>query len=163
MPESLLNASRRGGGQGADVSVPGFKLAARAITALKRLKAAGFMIIGVGWGELFHGFATRGSCQEFLAASSLDDLIISKSPANGESCCAALIGAAAKWFVDLDRSFIIGKDESITAAGLTGCTPLRIERRNRTQGNGRGRAYPDLPSAVERILAVETAGRPPGA
>ncbi|HAV64162.1 MAG TPA: hypothetical protein DCY13_17575, partial [Verrucomicrobiales bacterium] len=128
---------------------------------MQRLKEAGFMLIGLGREELFHGFATPLSCREFLSATSLDDLIISERTGEGEGCSTILIQAAAKWLLDLDRSFIIGGEENISAAGLTGCTPLKIGRRPAPASNGKGDCLPNLAAAVERILKLATGGGGP--
>jgi hypothetical protein len=55
---------------------------------------------------------------------------------------------------DLDRSFIIGTSDEISAAGLTGCTPLKIG----SGGERRARhdlIAPSLGKAVNRILAFD--------
>lgn len=114
------------------------------------------MIIGIAGEELFHGFASRSSCREFLAAAELDDVIISHQGTSPERCRTALIQAAGKWLLDLDRSFIIGKGEEISAAGLTGCTPLKIGNAGERPVQHDLRAQ-SLGAAVSRILALEPA------
>lgn len=109
------------------------------------------MIIGVAGEEFFRGFASPDSCREFLQATELDDVIISHEQVQQERTSSALIQAAGKWLLDLDQSFIIGDDEEIAAARLTGCTPLRI-------GSHRPAIYPPptpytLEAAVENILS----------
>ena len=126
------------------------------MNALRRLKEAGFLIIGIAGEELFHGFASRSSCKEFLAAAELDDVIISHHGAAPERCRSALIQAAAKWLLDLDRSFIIGSSREISAAGLTGCTPLKIGTTGRRPAR-HDLIAPSLGVAVNRILALEPA------
>lgn len=157
MPESLFNRRKESDATGAGEGFAGFRLAGQAIRALKRLKDAGFMIIGLGSANLFQGFATPDSCQEFLRESSLDDLIIPAVPATNEAdgCSPALIQAAAKWLLDLDRSFIIGREGTISSADLTGCTPLQIQKRAgevcRTS-----HCVPSISAAAERILQLAT-------
>jgi len=133
-----------------------FQLASHAVIAIKRLKSAGFMIIGLGRDEMFHVFATQNSCSEFLSASALDDVIISHPGEERQRCGAAMIHAAAKWLLDLDRSFFIGRDdEDILEALLTGCTPLRIN--SNTTRSGLPSFANDLPEAVDQILALNSA------
>ncbi len=155
-PESLFRRPRPVTRNDSRVGAPVFRLAVEAVKALRRLKDAGFMIIGIAGDELFHGFASRGSCREFLAAAELDDVIIFHKLNTPERCRSALIQAAGKWLLDLDRSFIIGKSDEISAAGLTGCTPMKIgttgERPVRHDLNA-----PSLGAAVSRILALEPA------
>lgn len=134
--------------------MPAFRLAAQAVKALRRLKDAGFMIIGIAGDEIFHGFASSGSCREFLAATELDDVIISHHRGRPERCPSALIQAAGKWLLDLDRSFIIGRSDEISAAGLTGCTPLNIGRTNERPVRHDSNAT-TLGAAVDRILSLE--------
>ncbi len=153
-PESLFRRQPPRTANDAQPGTPVFRLASQAVRALRRLKDAGFMIIGIAGEELFHGFASRRSCREFLAAAELDDVIIAHNPNTPERCRGALIQAAGKWLLDLDRSFIIGRSDEISAAGLTGCTPLQIgiagERRAR-----HGLVAPSLGKAVNRILAFD--------
>jgi hypothetical protein len=162
-PESLFSRSPANRGRRANDAHPGtpvFQLAAKAVNALRRLKQAGFMIIGVAGGELFRGFASPRSCREFLTATELDDLIIARDDSRVERCNRALIQAAGKWLLDLDRSFIIGRGEEISEAGLTGCTALRIgmakERPVRHDLKAR-----TLEAAVDRILSLEARPQAP--
>lgn len=138
---------------------PVFRLARQALRALRRLKEAGFIIIGVAGEEFFRGFASSDSCKEFLEATELDDVIISRNPLQRERTSSALIQAAAKWLLDLDQSFIIGRGEEISAAGLTGCTPLKIGTPRQDPGR-RELKTPSLRAAVDRILSVKTATAP---
>lgn len=160
MPESLFNRQRLDNADDASPKTRGFRLAAHAIRALRRLKDAGYVIIGLASEESFRGFASPNSCREFLAASALDDVIISHREAGSENTSAALIHAAGKWLLDLDRSFIIGKGESISSAGLTGCTPLRITKKTERPVRHDLNAV-NLANAVNRILSFDaTAGKP---
>jgi len=144
----------------AQPGTPVFRLASHAVRALRKLKDAGFMIIGIAGEELFHGFASRRSCREFLAAAQLDDVIISHRGSAPERCRNVLIQAAGKWLLDLDRSFIIGKGDEISAAGLTGCTPLKIGHAGERPVR-HDLTAPSLSEAVNRILALEPpASRP---
>lgn len=153
-PESLFNRPRSPAANDAKPGTPIFRLASQAVRALHRLKRAGYVIIGIAGEEFFHGFASRSSCREFLAATELDDVIIARGPGPLERCRNSLIRAAGKWLLDLDRSFIIGRTDEISGAGLTGCTPLKIgvlkERPVRHDF-----AAPTLTAAVDRILALE--------
>lgn len=145
-PETLLSQQTlsTSGEEPREPSV--FRLTGHAVSAINRLKEAGFLIIGLGNEEVFHGFATRSSCDLFLSASSLDDIIL---PCGKNRFTAAMIQAAAKWLLDLDRSFFIGRDaQDISEAQVTGCTPMQIGR----NGKGSKRASADLRQAVEKIL-----------
>jgi hypothetical protein len=153
-PESLFCRPRATNTPDAQSGTPVFRLAHQAVRALRKLKDAGFMIIGIAGDELFHGFASRGSCREFLAAAELDDVIISHRGNAPDRCRGALIQAAGKWLLDLDRSFIIGKGDEIAAAGLTGCTPMRIRAAGERPVRDDSPAH-SLGAAVNRILALD--------
>jgi len=101
-----------------------YQLTEQVTTAVQRLKDAGFVTIGIGRDELFHGFASRDSCNRFLTESALDDVII---PHGNEPCHSGLIQAAAKWLLDLDQSFFIGwNEDELSDANTTGCRSFRI-------------------------------------
>jgi hypothetical protein len=151
-PESLFQSSRSRRADDSRSGAPVFSLAGHAIRALRRLKDAGFMIIAVAGEEFFQGFASPRSCREFLAATELDDVIISHVPTRTERFSNAVIQAAAKWLVDLDRSFIIGRADDITATHLTGCTPLSINTGGKARDRSKKRS---LGAAVDRILAID--------
>lgn len=112
------------------------------------------MIIGVAGEEFFRGFASPHSCEEFLAATELDDVIISRDKLQRERTSSALIQAAGKWLLDLDQSFIIGRGEEISNANLTGCTPLKIVASKGAPIRNRFKA-PSLGAAVDRILSLQ--------
>ena len=159
-PESLFNRQRADNHGSADPKIPAFRIATQALRALRRLKDAGYVIIGLAGEDSFRGFASPNSCREFLAASALDDVIISPRAADAEDTSSALIQAAGKWLLDLDRSFIIGRTESISNAGLTGCTPLRITNKTQRPVQHDLNAF-NLVNAVDRILSFDvTAGKP---
>lgn len=153
-PESLLSKPRPSLIEDPITAAPAFCIASQAVLALKRLKEAGFIIIGIVSEELFNGFASPRSCREFLSATKLDDVMIARQGTEPDRSRNLLIQAAAKWLLDLDRSFIIGRGEEISGAGLTGCTPVLI-------GPPGEEALPREPrpltlrGAVERILAYE--------
>lgn len=154
--ENLFSLKRIDGHHQENRSGAVFQLASHAVNAINRLKKAGFMIIGLGRDEWFHGFATQMSCSEFLSASALDDVIIPHDREKTQRCTSAMIHAAAKWLLDLDRSFFIScDDEDLSEAQLTGCTPIRIgsEATATSSLDWAG----GLPEIVDQILALDTA------
>jgi hypothetical protein len=127
-----------------------FHVASHALKAINRLKNAGFMIIGLGPDEWFHGFRSQISCDEFLSASALDDVIIPCETEKRQRCASAMIQAAAKWLLDLDRSFFISRDDGdLSEVEVTGCTPIRF--------NADPAPAESFPEMVDRILALNTA------
>lgn len=153
-PESLFIRPRVTGNNDSQTGTPVFRLAVQAIKALRRLKEAGFMIIGVAGEEFFRGFASPHSCEEFLAATELDDVIISRDKLQRERTSSALIQAAGKWLLDLDQSFIIGRGDEISNANLTGCTPLKIIPSKSVPIRNRSKIH-SLGDAVDRILSLQ--------
>ncbi|GEM_PF-2488776 len=155
--DSLLSHRGLEEGNAEQRDAAAFALASHAVKAVGRLKQAGFLIIGLGRADWFSGFATLVSCGEFLSASALDDVIIPRAGEKKECCTAPMIRAAAKWLLDLDRSFFICRDEEdLSEAQLTGCTPIRIGSATAVK-KGSSRRSDGFPEIVDRILALNTA------
>jgi D-glycero-D-manno-heptose 1,7-bisphosphate phosphatase len=146
-----------------------FKVVPEAGAQLKKLKAAGFIIIvttnqpGIARGYLprreldrMHDIMRRALPIDdiFLCAHDEADRCPCRKPKPG-----LLVEAKFKWQIDLDRSFVIGnKWQDAEAARAAGCTSLLI------QSPWIGKVHhdfilPDLAAVADKILQVHTASR----
>ncbi|TAL02398.1 MAG: HAD-IIIA family hydrolase [Verrucomicrobia bacterium] len=136
-----------------------------ALEPLRRLKAAGFVIIATtNQPGLSRGYQSRKALDcmhDFLKRQlPLDDVLVCPHDENDDCTCrrpkpGLILEARFKWRLDLDRSFVISdKWQDSDAAHSAGCTSLMI------QSPWLGSAHhdlvlPDLAAAAEKLLQIK--------
>ena len=146
-----------------------FHLNDQALPLLKKLKAAGFLLIATtNLPGLSRGYQSRRELDRMhdllRRTLPLDDILVcphdetdrcpSRKPKSG-----LLIEAAFKWQLSLDRSFVISdKWPDAEAARTAGCTSLLVQ--SPWVGNvHHDFVLPDLTAIVDKILLLRTARR----
>jgi D-glycero-D-manno-heptose 1,7-bisphosphate phosphatase len=144
-----------------------FKVNEAAAPLLRKLKAAGFVIIvttsqpGISHGYLFRRELDRMH-DALRRALPVDDIFVCPHDEADRCPCrkpkAGLLSEASfKWRLNLERSFVISdKWQDAEAARAAGCTSLLLE----SPWGGSGHhdfLLPDLPAAVEKILQLQNA------
>jgi D-glycero-D-manno-heptose 1,7-bisphosphate phosphatase len=136
---------------------------------LAKLKAAGLLLIATtNQPGLSRGYLPRRELDrmhDVLRKSfHLDDILVCPHDETDRCPCrkpkpGLLVEAGFKWHLNLDRCFVVSdKWQDAEAARTAGCTSLMLE------SPWLGRVHrdfvlPDLPAAVEKILALKTAKR----
>jgi D-glycero-D-manno-heptose 1,7-bisphosphate phosphatase len=153
------------------LTVEDFKVSVEAGPLLKRLKAAGLVLIATtNQPGLSRGYQSRRELDRMhamlRAALPLDDILVCPHDETDRCPCrkpkaGLLLEAAFQWSLDLDRSFVISdKWQDAAAARAAGCTSLLIE--SPWVGNGhRDFLLPDLAAAVEKVLQLKAAATRP--
>jgi D-glycero-D-manno-heptose 1,7-bisphosphate phosphatase len=142
-----------------------FEVKTEAVPLLKRLKAAGLVVIATtNQPGLSRGYQSRGELDrmhELLRRTfALDDILVCPHDETDRCPCrkpqpGLLIEAAFKWHLNLDHSFVISdKWPDAEAARTVGCTSLLVK--SPWLGNvHRDFVVPDLAGAVDKILALK--------
>ena len=141
-----------------------FHLNEVALPLLRRLKAAGFLLIGTtNQPGLSRGYQSRRELdrmhQRLCTTFALDDLLVCPHDETDQCPCrkpkpGLLIEAAHIWHVDLDRSFVISdKWQDAEAARAAGCTSLMLQS-PWLGAVHRDFVLPDLSSIVQKILSL---------
>jgi D-glycero-D-manno-heptose 1,7-bisphosphate phosphatase len=141
-----------------------FKIKPAAKRLLKRLKAAGFLlIVTTNQPGLSRGYQSRRELDRMhdllKRTLPLDDVLLCPHDEMDRCPCrkpkpGLLTEAAFKWHLNLDRCFVVSdKWQDAEAALNAGCTSLLIE--SPWKGNGhRDFVLPDLEAVVEKILQL---------
>ena len=146
-----------------------FRPCETAAALLKKLKAAGFVIVATtNQPGISRGYQSRRELdrihERLRKLFPLDDLLVCPHDENDRCPCrkpkpGLLIEAGFKWHLDLDHSFVVSdKWQDAEAARIAGCTSLLLK----SPWNGtvhRDFLLPDLTSIVDKIIQLKTAGR----
>jgi D-glycero-D-manno-heptose 1,7-bisphosphate phosphatase len=138
-----------------------FKLRSGAIEPLKKLKAAGFvMVVTTNQPGLSRGYQSRRELDLMHSMVRrmfpVDDILICPHDESDHCPCrkpraGLLVEAAFKWHVDLDHSFVISdKWQDSEAARTAGCTSMLVA----SPWNGQAHhdfVLPDLDAIVDKI------------
>lgn len=139
------------------------------VALLKKLKAAGFMLIATtNQPGISRGYQNRRELDrmhELLKRMlPLDDLLVCPHDESDRCPCrkpkpGLLMEAGFKWHLDLDRSFVLSdKWQDAEAARAAGCTSVMIQ--SPWIGNvHRDFLVPDLAAAVDKILGYRAANK----
>ena len=144
-----------------------FKIHEEAITPVRKLKAAGLVVIATtNQPGLSRGYQSRRELDQMHAllkdAFQLDDIFVCPHDENDRCPCrkpkpGLLLEASFKWHLDSDRSYVVSeKWQDAEAAHLAGCTSLLVK----SPWNGPGHhdfILADLPAVVARILQLNAA------
>jgi len=137
--DAILNEVRPGPKhQITPLTMEEFKLKTDAKEPLKKLKDAGFLIIGTtNQPGLSRGYQSRRELDRMhdmlRRFFPLDDLMICAHDESDHCPCrkprpGLLIEAAFKWHINLDHSFVVSdKWQDAEAARTTGCTSLLVD------------------------------------
>ena len=150
--------------QASPLTLEEFKVLPKTAPLLRRLKAAGFLIIvttnqpGISRGYLIRRELDR--MHDFLRRTlPVDDIFVCPHDETDHCPCrkprpGLLTEAAFKWQLDLDRSFVISdKWQDAEAARSSGCLSLLLD--SPWIGSvHHDFVMPDLSSAVEKILQL---------
>lgn len=151
--------------QASPLTMEEFEVNHAAVPLLKRLKAAGLLLIATtNQPGLSRGYQSRGELDRMHArlrsTFHLDDILVCPHDETDRCPCrkpkpGLLIEAGFKWHLNLDRSFVISdKWPDAEAARTAGCTSLML--RSPWLGNvHRDFVLPDLESIVEKILVLK--------
>jgi len=146
-----------------------FHLNREAVPLLKKLKAAGFLLIATtNQPGLSRGYQSRRELDrmhELLRTTfPLDDIMVCPHDETDRCPCrkpkpGLLIEAAFKWRLNLDHSFVISdKWQDAEAARTAGCTSLLVQ--SPWLGHvHRDLVLPDLAAIVEKILTLKKTRR----
>jgi len=144
-----------------------FKINEEAITPVRKLKAAGLVVIATtNQPGLSRGYQSRRELDQMhallKAAFQLDDIFVCPHDENDRCPCrkpkpGLLLEASFKWHLDSDRSYVVSeKWQDAEAAHLAGCTSLLVK----SPWNGPGHhdfILADLSAVVARILQLKAA------
>src|SRR6266853_1169231 len=137
--DAILNEVREGPKQQiTPLTLEEFKVIQPAEAPLKRLKAAGFLlIVTTNQPGLSRGYQSRRELDRMHAllrrTFDLDDLLVCPHDETDRCPCrkpkpGLLVEAAFTWHLDLDRSFVISdKWKDAEAARTAGCTSLLLD------------------------------------
>ncbi len=146
-----------------------FQVNEEAIPLLKRLKAAGLLLIATtNQPGLSRGYQSRRELDRMhdllRSRFPLDDLLVCPHDETDRCPCrkpkpGLLVEAGFKWHLNLDRCFVISdKWPDAEAARTAGCTSLMLK--SPWLGNvHRDFLLPDLAAIVEKILALKVKPR----
>jgi len=146
-----------------------FKLNEEAIPLLKRLKAAGLVLIATtNQPGLSRGYQSRRELDRMhdllRKTFALDDILVCPHDETDRCPCrkpqpGLLVEAGFKWHLDLDHSFVISdKWQDAEAARTAGCTSLLLK--SPWVGTvHRDFVLPDLGAIVAKILYLHAARR----
>ena len=146
-----------------------FRVRAEVNPLLKKLKAAGFLVIATtNQPGLSRGYQARRELDrmhDLLRKNlALDDLLVCPHDETDRCPCrkpkpGLLVEAAFKWHLDLDRSFVISdKWQDAEAARTAGCTSLLLQS-PWIRTVHRDFLLPDFEAAVSKILQLKSANR----
>src|SRR5207245_83934 len=164
--DAILNEVRNGPKhQITPLTLEEFKVIKAAEAQLKKLKAAGFvLIVTTNQPGLSRGYQSRRDLDrmhELLRRSfPLDDLLVCPHDESDHCPCrkpkpGLLIEAAFKWHLNLDHSFVVSdKWQDAEAARTAGCTSLLVK------STWVGRVHhdfvlPSLEAILQRILPLK--------
>ena len=145
-----------------------FRLNHGAVPLLKKLRAAGLVLIGTtNQPGLSRGYQSRRELERMhdvlRAAFPLHGLLVCPHDEGDRCPCrkpkpGLLTEAAFQWHLDLERSYVISdKWQDAEAARAAGCTSLLVQ--SPWVGTvHRDFLLPNLEAAVEKILQLEAAG-----
>jgi len=142
-----------------------FKLRKEAVEPLRKLKAAGFLIIvTTNQPGLSRGYQSRSELDLMhklvRRMFAVDDILVCPHDESDHCPCrkprpGLLVEAAFKWHLDLDHSFVISdKWQDSEAARGAGCTSLLVE----SPWNGQVHhdfILPSLETIVEKIFRLK--------
>ncbi len=146
-----------------------FQVNEEAIPLLKRLKAAGLLLIATtNQPGLSRGYQSRRELDRMhdllRSRFPLDDLLVCPHDETDRCPCrkpkpGLLVEAGFKWHLNLDRCFVISdKWPDAEAARTAGCTSLMLQ--SPWLGNvHRDFLLPDLAAIVEKILVLKVKPR----
>lgn len=166
--DGVLNRTKvERGNQRAPLTLEEFKVNRNAIQPLKRLKAAGYVVLATtNQPGLSCGYQSRRELDlmhdTLRRELPLDDILMCPHDQTDHCTCrkpqtGLFTEAAFKWHLDLERSFVISdKWQDARAAHVAGCTSLMI------QSPWIGKCHHDfvlesLADAVEKILQLHSA------
>ena len=149
------------------VTLEDFRVNRDAIPLLKKLKAAGLLLMATtNQPGLSRGYQSRRELDrmhELLRVTfALDDLFVCPHDETDACSCrrpkpGLLVEAGFKWRLNLDHSFVISdKWQDAEAARAVGATSLLLQ----SPWNGAARrdlVLPDLGAVVDRVLRLHTA------
>ncbi len=146
-----------------------FRLNEQAVPLLKKLKAAGFILIATtNQPGLSRGYQNRRELDRMhdrlRKVFPLDDILVCPHDEHDRCPCrkpkpGLLVEAGFKWHLDLDHSFVISdKWQDAEAARIAGSTSLLV------QSPWVGKVHrdfllPDVEAVVGKILDLKSAGR----
>ena len=146
-----------------------FQINQEAEAQLKRLKAAGLLLIATtNQPGLSRGHQSRRELdrmhQRLTKVLPLDDILVCPHDETDRCPCrkpkpGLLVEAGFKWHLDLDRSFVVSdKWQDADAARLAGCTSLLLSS-PWVKAVHRDFVLPDLSSIVDKILDLRAKKR----
>jgi len=146
-----------------------FKMREEAAPLLKKLKAAGLILIATtNQPGLSRGYLSRRELdrmhERLRKAFPLDEILVCPHDETDRCPCrkpkpGLLVEAAFKWHLDLDRSFVISdKWQDAEAARTAGCTSLLVDSPWLGKVH-RDFVLPDLAAVVEKILRLKSTDR----
>jgi D-glycero-D-manno-heptose 1,7-bisphosphate phosphatase len=147
-----------------------FRIKQDAVPLLKRLKAAGLLLIATtNQPGLSRGYQSRRELDRMhdllRKTFALDDILVCPHDETDRCPCrkpkpGLLMEAAFKWKLNLDRSFVVSdKWQDAEAARTVGCISLLLDSPFLGKVH-RDFLVPNLGAAVEKILALRASGRP---
>ena len=146
-----------------------FKVNPEAVTLLKKLKAAGLMLIATtNQPGISRGYLSRRELDRMhdtlRRAAGLDDIMICPHDEPDRCSCrkpkpGMLIEAGYKWHLDLSRCFVISdKWQDAEAAWAVGSTSLLLQSQW-IKSVHHDFLLPNLPTVVDKILQLHTLNR----
>lgn len=147
-------------------SLEEFRIDPKALPALERLHASGFLLIVVtNQPEVVRGFQTRNTVElmhkHLLNALPLDEIRTCFHDRQHDCPCrkpkpGMLLEAARTWGLELSECFVIGdRGKDIEAGHGAGCRGVLLERPYNTAADGAPDfVAPDLERAADAILAA---------
>lgn len=168
--DGILNQARvEGQHQVSPLTLAEFHLNTEAIPLLKRLKAAGLvLIVTTNQPGLSRGYQSRNELDRmhFLVRTTfrVNDFLVCPHDEMDDCDCrkpkpGLLFEAAQKWHLDLSGCFVISdKWQDAEAARAAGCTSVLLN----SPLLGRGHhdyVLPDLPAIIDKILHLNAAER----
>jgi D-glycero-D-manno-heptose 1,7-bisphosphate phosphatase len=151
------------------LTLESFRLHEEAVPLLKKLKAAGLiLIVTTNQPGLSRGYQSRRELdrmhERLRKVFPLDDILVCAHDETDRCPCrkpkpGLLTEAAFKWHLNLDHSFVISdKWQDAEAARNAGCTSLLLESPWVGKVH-RDFLLPDLAAVVEKILQLRGSGR----
>ncbi len=168
--DGVLNQARvEGQHQVSPLTLGDFRVNRKAVPLLKKLKAAGFVLIATtNQPGLSRGYQSRSELDRMhnllRTTFPLDDVMVCPHDETDRCPCrkpkpGLFIEAAFKWHLDLDRSFVISdKWQDAEAARTGGCTSLMLQS-PWLGAVHRDFVLPDLAAVVDKILQLNAGGR----
>ncbi len=166
--DGILNQARiEGQRQVSPLTLAEFHINTEAIPSLKRLKAAGLvLIVTTNQPGLSRGYQSRNELDRmhFLLRTMcrVNDILVCPHDEMDDCDCrkpkpGLLFEAAQKWHLDLSGCFVISdKWQDADAARVAGCTSVLLKSPLLGKGH-HDYVLPDLPAAVDTILNLNAA------